>query len=264
MRDYKGVLLPDAMIKIHNLHKAFGEKKVLDGVDLEVIRGKTTTIFGISGGGKSTIIKHIVGLLQADRGVIRVDNITLNPADPATLYAIRRKVGFLFQSGALFDSMNVRQNVEFPLVEHTALGAAQRLKKVEKALDLVGLKPAEVIGLFPHELSGGMRKRVGLARTIILDPEVILYDEPTSGLDPITSDRISRMILHLQEALGVTSVLISHDIKESFKCSDYIAMLFEGKIVAYGTCEAFKNSDNPVVKQFVDGSAEGPVRFAND
>lgn len=128
----------------------------------------------------------------------------------------------------------------------------------------MGLKPAEVLNLFPHELSGGMRKRVGLARTIILDPEVILYDEPTSGLDPITSDRISRMILHLQEELGVTSVLISHDIKESFKCSDYIAMLFEGKIVEYGEARSFENSANPVVKQFVEGSAEGPIRFAND
>ncbi|MGE4295288.1 MAG: ABC transporter ATP-binding protein [Campylobacterales bacterium] len=256
--------MPDAMIKIHNLHKAFGAKKVLQGVDLEIVRGKTTTIFGISGGGKSTIIKHIVGLLHADRGLIRVDNITLNPADPATLYAIRRKVGFLFQGGALFDSMNVRQNIEFPLLEHTAMPPKERLAKIEKALELVGLKPSEVLNLFPHELSGGMRKRVGLARTIILDPEVILYDEPTSGLDPITSDRISRMILHLQEALGVTSVLISHDIKESFKCSDYIAMLYEGKIVAYGEAEGFRNSDNPVVRQFVDGTAEGPVRFAND
>ena len=256
--------MPETMIKITDLHKAFGAKKVLQGVDLSVVAGKTTTIFGLSGGGKSTIIKHIVGLLIADRGTITVDGVTLDPGNASTLYAIRRKVGFLFQSGALFDSMNVYQNIAFPLIEHTTLGAKEQEKKIERALELVGLNPAEVIKLFPHELSGGMRKRVGLARTIILDPKVILYDEPTSGLDPITSDRISRMILHLQAELGVTSVLISHDIKESFKCSDYIAMLYEGKIAAYGEAAEFENSSNPIVKQFVDGSAEGPIRFTND
>ncbi|MDR2905665.1 MAG: ATP-binding cassette domain-containing protein [Helicobacteraceae bacterium] len=250
------------MITIRNLHKTFGEKRVLRGVDLEIARGKTTTIFGVSGGGKSTIIKHIVGLLTPDYGEIIVDNIRL--ADQKSLYAIRRKVGFLFQSGALFDSMNVRENVEFPLIEHTAIGEKDRVKKIERALELVGLKPREVMSLFPHELSGGMRKRVGLARTIILDPQAILYDEPTSGLDPITSDRISQMIINLQNELGVTSLLISHDIKESFKCSDFVAMLFDGKIVEYGAAEGFKESANPIVRQFVEGSSVGPVVFAED
>ncbi|MDR2638961.1 MAG: ATP-binding cassette domain-containing protein [Helicobacteraceae bacterium] len=223
------------MIHIRNLCKRFGEKEVLRGVDLDIVRGKTTTIFGVSGGGKSTIIKHIIGLLTPDRGEIVVDGVKL--VDQQSLYTIRRKVGFLFQSGALFDSMSVKQNVEFPLIEHTKLTAAERDKKIVKALEIVGLKPREVMQLFPHELSGGMRKRAGLARTIILDPQAVLYDEPTSGLDPITSDRISQMILRLQSELGVTSVLISHDIKESFKCSDYIAMLFEGKIVEYGDAD---------------------------
>ncbi|GHV03068.1 ABC transporter ATP-binding protein [Campylobacterota bacterium] len=247
------------MIKIYNLHKKFGDRAVLQGVDLHIVRAKTTTIFGISGGGKSTIIKHIVGLLRADSGTITVDGVVLE--DAKSLFTIRRKVGFLFQSGALFDSMNVQQNVEFPLVEHTDLDAKTRLKKIERSLELVGLNPREVLHLLPHELSGGMRKRVGLARTIILDPQVILYDEPTSGLDPITSDRISQMIIHLQNELGVTSVLISHDIKESFKCSDYIAMLYEGKIVAYGESESFRDHKSPIVRQFVDGSSNGPITF---
>ena len=232
-------------------HEGGLDVEVLCGVDLEVVKGKTTTIFGISGGGKSTIIKHIVGLLVADEGQIRVDGILLSPHDPATLYAIRRKVGFLFQSGALFDSMKVAENVEFPLIEHTAMDTKEREKRVWRSLELVGLKPSEVLALFPHELSGGMRKRVGLARTIVMEPEVILYDEPTSGLDPVTSDRISQMILHLQAELGVTSLLISHDIKESFKCADYIAMLHEGRIVDYGEAGGFKNSSHPVVRQFV-------------
>lgn len=252
------------MIKISNLHKSFGSKDVLKGVDLEIVRGKTTTIFGVSGGGKSTIIKHIVGLLRADKGTILIDNILLDLDNHQTLYQIRKKVGFLFQSGALFDSMSVEENIEFPLVEHTKLTKSERIDKTEWALELVGLNPNEVLKLFPHELSGGMRKRVGLARTIILDPEVILYDEPTSGLDPITSDRISQMILHLQEKLSVTSVLISHDIKESFKCSDYIAMLYDGKIVERSDLESFKQSQNPVVKQFLDGTADGPIRFDFD
>ncbi|MDR2151884.1 MAG: ABC transporter ATP-binding protein, partial [Helicobacteraceae bacterium] len=239
------------MIKIRGLHKRFGAKEVLRGVDLDIVRGKTTTIFGVSGGGKSTIIKHIVGLLTPDRGEITVDGINLS--DAKSLYAIRRKVGFLFQSGALFDSMSVRQNVEFPLIEHTKLSASERDKKIVKALELVGLKSREVMPLYPHELSGGMRKRAGLARTIVLDPQALLYDEPTSGLDPITSDKISRMILRLQSELGVTSVLISHDIKESFKCSDYIAMLFEGRIVEYGEAAAIEQSQNPITRQFIDG-----------
>ena len=249
-------------IRIRNLHKAFGAKKVLQGVDLDIVEGKTTTIFGVSGGGKSTIIKHIVGLLEGDAGEIYVDEIDVAKGRREDLFNVRKKVGFLFQSGALFDSMTVLGNTEFPLVEHTALNKTEREKKVRRCLELVGLKPDEVLHLFPHELSGGMRKRVGLARTIIQDPEVILYDEPTSGLDPITSDLISRMIIDLQRELGVTSILISHDIKESFKCSDYIAMLYEGKIIEYGTAEAIRHSDNPVIRQFINGESDGPITFA--
>ena len=252
------------MIKIRNLRKSFGEKAVLRGVNLDIVRGKTTTIFGLSGGGKSTIIKHIIGLLKADSGTITVDNITLDTSNKENLFKIRRKVGYLFQSGALFDSMTVRENIEFPLLEHTSLTRTERDIKIDRSLELVGLKPNEVLRLFPDELSGGMRKRVGLARTIIHGPEAILYDEPTSGLDPVTSDRISQLIIRLKDELGATSVLISHDIKESLKCSDYIAMLFQGEIAAYGETNELMNSTNPVVRQFVEGSSEGPIKFVNE
>jgi len=252
------------MIEIKGLKKQFGTKAVLRGVDLQIKRGKTTTIFGVSGGGKSTIIKHIIGLLKGDSGEIWVDSIPVHSATEAQMYEVRKKVGFLFQSGALFDSMNVTDNVAFPLAEHTTLSRKEQLIKVEEKLELVGLKPHEVMKLFPHELSGGMRKRVGLARTIITDPEAILYDEPTSGLDPITSDLISQMIINLQKELGVTSILISHDLKESYKCSDYIAMLFEGQIVDYGTVEAIRNSTHPAVQQFIKGESVGPIKFTID
>ncbi|MFP4332936.1 MAG: ABC transporter ATP-binding protein, partial [Campylobacterales bacterium] len=207
-------------IEIKNLYKRFGDKEVLKGVDLSIKNGYTTVIFGLSGSGKSTIIKHIVGLLKADRGEIFVDGVDVCKADLKTLFEARKKVGFLFQSGALFDSMGVYDNVAFPLREHTNDSKQTIDKKVYEALEMVGLKPNEVVKLFPDELSGGMKKRVGLARTIILRPEVILYDEPTSGLDPITSDLVTQMIKDLQERLNITSVLISHDVKESFKAGD--------------------------------------------
>lgn len=248
-------------ISIKNLKKSFGKKEVLKGVNLDIVRKKTTVILGLSGSGKSTIIKHIVGLLKPDEGKILVDGIDVSKADEETIYKVRKKVGFLFQSGALFDSMNVSENIAFPLKEHTKLSKTEILKKVEKSLEMVGLKPKEVLNLFPDELSGGMRKRVGLARTIIMEPEIILYDEPTTGLDPITSDLISRMIINLQNELNVTSVLISHDIKESFKTGDYFAFLYEGKIIEYGDKESFKNSDNDYVQQFLHGESVGPIKI---
>jgi phospholipid/cholesterol/gamma-HCH transport system ATP-binding protein len=248
-------------IEIKNLHKRFGNKEVLKGVDLNIKSGYTTVIFGLSGGGKSTIIKHIVGLLRADRGEILVDGVDVCKADLKTLFEIRKKVGFLFQSGALFDSMGVYDNVAFPLREHTDDSKQTIEKKVYEALEMVGLKPKEVVKLFPDELSGGMKKRVGLARTIILRPEVILYDEPTSGLDPITSDLVTQMIKDLQERLNITSVLISHDIKESFKAGDYFALLYDGKIVEYGDKDSFQSSQNEIVTQVLEGRSEGPIKL---
>jgi len=251
----------DIAISIKNLKKSFGKKEVLKGVNLDIVKHKTTVILGLSGSGKSTIIKHIVGLLKPDSGEILVDGVDVAKADEELIFKIRKKVGFLFQSGALFDSMNVKDNIAFPLREHTKLSNTEILKKVEKSLEMVGLKPKEVLELFPDELSGGMRKRVGLARTIVLEPEIILYDEPTTGLDPITSDLISQMIRNLQKELNVTSVLISHDIKESFKTGDYFAFLYEGRIIEYGDKESFKNCDNQYVQQFLHGESVGPIKI---
>ena len=250
------------MIYFKNLYKSFGKREILKGIDLHIVKGKTTVILGVSGGGKSTIIKHIVGLLQPDKGEIIVDGEEIVGSDEKTLRAIRKEVGFLFQSGALFDSMNVFENVAFPLREHTDLNEEEIHKNVYAKLSMVGLDPEVIGNLFPDELSGGMRKRVGLARTIALEPKIILYDEPTSGLDPITSDHITQMIIKLQNELGITSVLISHDINESFKAGDYFAMLHDGKIVEYGDAETIKNSPNPAVQQFLHGTSEGPIQFS--
>jgi len=240
------------MVEIKGLRKSFGSKEVLKGIDLTIPKGKTTVILGLSGGGKSTIIKHIVGLLKPDSGEIWVDGEEISRADEEQIRRIRKKVGFLFQNGALFDSMNIYENIAFPLREHTKLSEGEIRAEVLKRLEMVGLNPSEVLHLFPDELSGGMRKRVGLARSIVLNPEIILYDEPTSGLDPITSDLITQMIIQLKERLNVTSVLISHDIEESFKAGDYFAMLYDGKIIETGDADHFRSTDNPFVRQFLD------------
>ena len=242
------------ILQIKNMHKTFGTKKVLQGVDLNIVQGKCTAIFGLSGGGKSTIIKHIVGLLKPTSGDIIFQNkYNISTMNEKELRNLRKEVGFLFQSGALFDSMNVFDNVAFPLKEHTKLSKNEIENEVLKHLDIVGLDSSSVRNLFPDELSGGMRKRVGLARTIILKPKVLLYDEPTSGLDPITSDTISQLILKIQREFDTTSILISHDIKETFKSADYFAMLYNGKIVEYGNEEEFRNSKVNIVQDFLNG-----------
>jgi phospholipid/cholesterol/gamma-HCH transport system ATP-binding protein len=249
------------MIRFENITKSFGKRQILRGVNLEIQQGKTTVIFGVSGGGKSTIIKHMVGLLKPDGGEIyyrdqRIDNI-----DEGALREIRKKIGFLFQSGALFDSMNIGENVAFPMREHQDLSPKELEYKIDEKLTMVGLDPQIVKSLYPEELSGGMRKRVGLARTLALEPEIILYDEPTSGLDPVTSDFITQMICRLRDEIGMTSVLISHDIAESFKAGDNYAMLFDGVIVEAGNKHDFKNSSNAVVQQFINARSHGPIAF---
>ncbi|DAB38418.1 MAG TPA: ABC transporter ATP-binding protein [Sulfuricurvum kujiense] len=249
------------MIRFENVTKSFGKREILRGVNLQIEKGKTTVIFGVSGGGKSTIIKHIVGLLKPDSGTITVDGIRVDNADETTLRSIRTKVGFLFQSGALFDSMNIRENVAFPMREHQNLSMKELEYKIDEKLTMVGLDPKIVKSLYPEELSGGMRKRVGLARTLALEPDVILYDEPTSGLDPVTSDFITQMICRLREEINMTSILISHDIAESFKAGDNYAMLFDGVIVESGDKESFRNSTNAVVQQFIHARSEGPIAF---
>jgi phospholipid/cholesterol/gamma-HCH transport system ATP-binding protein len=209
----------------------------------------------MSGQGKSTIIKHIVGLLKPTSGEILVDGIDVAKADIKTIYEIRKKVGFTFQEGALFDSMTIFDNVAFPLVEHTKLSKKEIEKKVFETLEMVGLEARRVAFLYPHELSGGMRKRAATARAIIMTPKYILYDEPTSGLDPIISDKITRMIMDLNRNYNMTSVVISHDLKETFKSADFVAMLHNGVIIEYEDVESFKNSKNPIVRAFIEGNA---------
>jgi len=209
------------MIVIKNLYKKFGDKQVLNGIDLEIQEFKTTVILGLSGAGKSTIIKHIVKLLIPDSGEILIDGVNIVTADDKKLLKLRKHLGYLFQSGALFDSKNVFDNIAFALQEHTNMTKQQIKNRVIELIELVNLKPDEVINLFPDELSGGMKKRIGLARTIALNPRVILYDEPTSGLDPVTADIISDLILKLQKEINATSILISHNMREAIKeCID--------------------------------------------
>ena len=241
------------MIILKGLVKEFSTKRVLDGVNLEIPDNSTTVILGGSGSGKSTTIKHIIGLLKPTRGEVIVDGVNVPKATKKELLNLRKRVGFLFQSGALFDSMSVFDNIAFPLREHTKLSKREIEERVYEKLEIVGLIPKEVIALFPDELSGGMQKRVGLARTIILEPKIILYDEPTSGLDPITSDLISKLIIKMQKELKTTAVVISHDIKESFKVADYMALLYKGKLILKGEPSLFKTSTHPYVRSFIDG-----------
>lgn len=239
----------ETAIKIIDLHKSFGNQKVLDGINLEIKHGEITVIIGKSGGGKSVLMKHIIGLLKPDAGEIWVDGVDITKLKERELNEVRKKFGMLFQEAALFDSMNVIDNVAFPLREHTKLPEKEILNLSEEKLRNVGL------GGFgykmPSELSGGMRKRVGLARALILDPEIILFDEPTSALDPIISLTILDLIKETQERFKKTYVVISHDISGMFRIAHKIAMLYDGKIIEYGTPMDIKRSDKEEVKEFL-------------
>lgn len=249
------------MIEIKDLKKSFGPKQVLKDINLKIEEGKTTCILGGSGSGKSTLIKCLIGLEEATDGHIWVDGKDITKIhSEIKLAAIRRKFGYLFQEGALFDSMSVGENVTFGLKYLTEVPENEYPKVVKEKLALVGLKE-DVAKLNPSELSGGMKKRVSLARVLAVEPKVILYDEPTTGLDPIMSDIISDLIIGLKAKLGVTSVVITHDMRSAFKIADYIAFLYEGHILMYGTPEEFKKTDNPYVKQFVEGSSQGPIQM---
>ena len=237
------------MIAVVDLHKSFRDNEVLRGVNLEVARGTTTVILGGSGSGKSVLMKHMIGLLRPDSGSIRVDGEAIETLGERELQRIRTKFGMVFQAAALFDSMSVGENVSFPMREHTKLTEAEIAKRVTAKLEVVGL--AGVEEKFPAELSGGMRKRVGLARALALDPEIVLYDEPTTGLDPITTDYVDDMILAAKAQLGVTSVVISHDIGSAFKVADRVAVLHEGLIVAEGPPAEVRASKDPFVRKFL-------------
>lgn len=244
-------------ITITDLHKSFGANHVLRGVNLTVEPGESMVVIGGSGSGKSVLIKHIIGLLKPDRGSILVDGEEVTTMRERQLKELRKKFGMLFQAAALFDSLTVGENVAFALVEHTRLSRAEIADRVREKLTLVGLPGTE--DLFPAELSGGMKKRVGLARALAIEPEVILYDEPTTGLDPIMADSINDLIVEMREHFAITSIAITHDMVSAYKIGHRLAMLYQGKIIFTGTPEECKNTTNPMVRQFITGSSVGPI-----
>lgn len=240
------------MIRIQNLHKSFGENKVLQGINLDINDGKTIAIIGRSGCGKSVLIKHIIGLLKPDSGYIEVDGKIVNELDEDGLYELRKNFGFLFQGAALFDSLTVEENVGLALIENTRMKKNEIRKIVDEKLALVNL--SGINEMKPAELSGGMKKRVGLARALVTNPKYILYDEPTTGLDPISSDSIDQLIADLSQKLKVTSIIVTHDMVSVRKISDRIAMIHEGKIYFDGTFDDFIKSDDKVIQDFIKRS----------
>jgi phospholipid/cholesterol/gamma-HCH transport system ATP-binding protein len=238
------------VIELEGVCKSFGGKPVLQDIDIAIPAGQTTAIIGASGTGKSVLIKHIIGLLRPDRGSVRVFGQDVSQASEKQLYALRRRMGMLFQDGALFDSLTVGENVGFPLVHHRKdLREAERRRLVEEKLAWVGLPDTADRSI--ASLSGGQRKRVGLARAIVMEPEIILFDEPNSGLDPLTSDAIDQLIIDMKRRLGITFVIISHDIVGTVKVADHIGMLYEGRLVQFGPTRELLASENPVVRNFL-------------
>ncbi|HET6283873.1 MAG TPA: ABC transporter ATP-binding protein [Polyangia bacterium] len=240
-------------IRVRGLHKTFGPQHVLRGVDLDIERGKINIIIGGSGQGKTVLMKHLMGLLRPDDGHIWVDGVDMVELEDLEMARMRRKFGMVFQYAALFDSMNVVENIAFPLIERYRLPESEILERVRELLEKLDL--ADVSGIeqkFPAELSGGQRKRVGLARALIDRPEIILYDEPTTGLDPIATKNVDEMIKQAAEEFGVTSVVISHDMASTFRIADRVAMLDQGKIVVKGTPEEVMASDYPTLREFIE------------
>lgn len=246
------------MIEIRDVTKAFDDHLVLDHLHLTIKTGETMVVIGRSGCGKSVLLKHIIGLMKPDSGSVLIDGRDIATLAGPLLDDIRKKFGMLFQSAALFDSMTVEENVGFPLREHTTMDRQAIHQRVKECLSLVGLE--EVEDLHPAELSGGMRKRVGLARALAMNPEAILYDEPTTGVDPIMGDIINDLIIALRDRLKVTSVVVTHDMRSAYKVADRIAMLYNGTIVEVGTPDEMKQSQSPVVQQFIRGEAAGPIQ----
>ena len=246
------------MITIRGLRRRLVGRNVLDGVDLDIPTGKTVVVMGRSGTGKSVLLKHIIGLMQPDAGSIVVDGQDVVGLTGAALREVRKHFGLLFQGGALFDSLTVGENVALPLREHTKMSDAKIEARVRERLEWVGLQGVERTK--PASLSGGMRKRVGLARAIAMDPAYILYDEPTTGLDPIMADVINRLIRSLQQRIGVTSIVVTHDMSSAYHVGDVLAMLNEGRIVFTGTPEETRQTTDPLVRQFIEGSSEGPIQ----
>ena len=249
----------EVIIEIKDLVKSFDGRKVLDGVNLKIYKGETTVIMGGSGCGKSTLLRHIIGSYLPDSGSVLIHGKNINTLSESDFDQIRKKLGMVFQNAALFDSMTVYDNIALPLREHTKLAEDIIRIMIKMKLELVGLRGFE--DLMPSQLSGGMRKRVGLARAIAMDPEIVFYDEPTAGLDPIVAGVIDKLILDLSKKLQITSMVVTHDMKSVFTIADRVIMLYRGKVIAEGSSDEVKNSKDPCVIQFITGSPEGPIKF---
>ena len=245
------------MIDVINLYTTFGGNQVLKGLNLTIGMGVTQVIIGRSGCGKSVLLKNIIGILKPETGQVIIDGQDVTKMTGKSLSALRMTFGMLFQGSALFDSLTVAENVGFNLIEHTDLDSQIIAKRIKEALSLVGLYGIE--GLMPSELSGGMRKRVGLARAIAMRPKIILYDEPTTGVDPIMADAVNELIIRLHDKLEITSIVVTHDMVSAYKVANRIAMLYDGKIIEEGSPDEIKNTNNPVVRQFITGAAKGPI-----
>lgn len=252
----------EVVIEVRDLSKSFDGRKVLNGVNLKIYKGETMVIMGGSGCGKSTLLRHIIGSYVPDSGSILIHDKDITKLTEDQFDKIRKRFGMVFQNAALFDSMRVEDNIALALQEHTKLADDIIKIMVKMKLELVGLRGFE--RLMPSQLSGGMRKRVGLARAIAMDPEIVFYDEPTAGLDPIVAGVIDKLILDLSKKLQITSVVVTHDMKSVFTIADRIAMLYGGQVIAYGTPDEVKNSKDPRVLQFITGDPEGPIRFFQD
>jgi len=250
----------DVIISFRGITKAFGHNAIYDGLDLDIHRGETITVIGGSGTGKSVMLKMLIGLMRPDAGQIWFDGTELTALGEEGLIPVRRRIGMLFQGAALFDSLTVAENIAYPLREHLNMSPAERADRVREVLALVGLPGIEEMK--PAELSGGMKKRVGLARAIAVRPEVIMYDEPTTGLDPINTNRINEMIVRTREALGVTSIVVTHDMHSAFQVSDRIAMLWARRIAAVGTVDEISRSEDPMVRSFIEGRSPAGTNYS--
>ena len=247
------------MIKLVNIRKTFNGQKVLNGIDLKIGNKELVAIVGQSGGGKSVLLKHLIGIIKPDEGKILIEGVDMTAARGKDLDEIRERFGVVFQEGALFDSLTVYENIAFPLREKTKLHKDVIRERVWHALEDVGLK--EMGSKYPAEISGGMKRRVALARALITEPAIVLFDEPTTGLDPIISSSIHRLIIKTHKKYGFAGVIISHEIPEIFDVADKVAMLYNGTVIELGTPEEFRNSVNSYVRQFITGSLEGPIEI---
>ncbi|MEZ4461334.1 MAG: ATP-binding cassette domain-containing protein [bacterium] len=244
-------------IEFKDIYKSFGSKHVLAGVDLVVEPGEVFFIIGQSGAGKSVLVKHLIGLIRPDKGRVFLDGVDITDYDEKALYDVRKRCAMVFQNSTLFDSMTLLENVALPIRKHKPVTSAEANRLALEKLKLVGM--AEYQDRYPADFGDGMRKKVAIARALTLDPEYVIFDEPTTGIDPISAAMVDKLIRHLADHHGVTSIVISHDLRSIFGIADRIAMLYKGKLLLDGTQDAFKNSDDPIVQQFITGQPDGPM-----